>query len=134
MGQIIDAMIAGISLAIVIGIITKIFNLKDIFTLILFVGLFVILFFTDIGKDIRSKLAIFDKSDSWTITGVRTVANQCGYFTFYNVNIKDYTGAEAEAKVKCCTKNIISNNSQDDYMKLQSTFVIISDSIYKCNK
>lgn len=133
MWTILDYMIIGMLIAIVSFIIKLVFNLNAKVEMVILIVLFVLIFFTDIGKEIRSKVSFFDKSNTWTDTGKNALAFQCSVATFRDFKITNFTEIEKE-KLRCCIKNITINKSQDDYFQLQNTFILITDAVKSCDK
>ena len=133
MWTILDYMIIGILIAVTSFVFRIIFKLSEKIQMGIFIILFGFIFFTDYGKDIRSELAFFDKSNTWTDTGKNTLAYQCSAFTFKDMTKISFTENEKE-KIGCCMKNIMIKKSQDDYFQLKDTFILITDTVKSCDK
>ena len=115
-------------------LVNKFFDFPEWVGLALMVVIIIFISFTDDGKALRGKIAIFDQSQTWNKSAKVAVAMQCAIFSKAGMNFKNYTEDE-KSLVRCCVKNITRKYTQDSFLQNENSSMFkIQDSLESCSK
>jgi hypothetical protein len=127
-----DFIILGALIGTIPLLVNKFFDFPEWVGLALTVVIFIFIFFTDDGKALGGKIAIFDQSRTWNKSAKNAVAMQCAVFSKAGMNFKNYTEDE-KSLVRCCIKNITRKHTQDSYLQNENSSMFkIQDSLESC--
>jgi len=147
-----DFLILGALIGTIPLFVNKFFNFPKWVGLFLAVIVFIFFFFTDDGKALGSKIAIFNQSRSWDKVPKVVVSNQCAAFSKIGTNYKKWTNDDInflkssmnngvnlkkltkyEIKIsQCCATYIMTKYNQDFYMEQDDVTLLMQESLNSC--